>query len=92
MKISDTTFENNPTYFTNPPFLWEVKSEPPPLKTQSMITSPYKGEEVSTMLQFFQVKKVTFTDWKIVANLKIDAFDFQLKFNLKYINFVLKEN
>ena len=30
MKISDTTFENNPTYFTNPPFLWEVKSEPPP--------------------------------------------------------------
>ena len=44
------------------------------------------------MLQFFQVKKVTFTDWKIVANLKIDAFDFQLKFNLKYINFVLKEN
>ena len=50
MKISDTTFENNPTYFTNPPFLWEVKSEPPPLKTQSMITSPYKGEEVSTML------------------------------------------
>ena len=55
------------------------------------------------MFYLFQVKKVTFTNWKIAATLsryeadnfgcpRFHAFDFQLKFNLKHTNFVLKEN
>ena len=50
------------------------------------------------MLLFFQIKKATFTDGKIAATLSLQeadnlgclrfyAFDFQLKFNLKYTNF-----
>ena len=55
------------------------------------------------MLQLFQVKKVTLINWEIAATLSLyeadhfgciifDACDFQLKFILKYTNFVLKEN
>ena len=51
----------------------------------------------------FSFFKLTFTDWKITATLSLkeadnigclrfDAFDFQLKFDFKYTNFVLKEN
>ena len=47
--------------------------------------------------------ELLFTDWKIAATLSLkgadnfgylrfNAFDFQLKFNLNYTNFVLKEN
>ena len=55
------------------------------------------------MLQLFQVQEVTLTDQKIAATLSLQeadtfgclrlvAFDFQLKFKLKYTNVVLKEN
>ena len=56
------------------------------------------------MLYLFQVQKVALIDWKIAATLflqeadnfgclRFAAFDFQLKLNLKYTNFVLiKEN
>ena len=54
------------------------------------------------MLKLYQVKKLIFTDWKIAAILSLleadkfgflrsDTFDFQLKFSLKYTNFVLKK-
>ena len=75
-----TFFKTTPPIFWTPPFLWEEKSEPlfffsKILKTLTLPRKPSpfirQGVGVSTMLKLFEVRKGTFTDWKIAVTLSL---------------------
>ena len=76
MKASDTHLP----YFTSPSiFMGKIWSPPFFRKFRNSILPPprYKGDNFG---------------WDDLGCLGFDTFDFQLKFNLQYTNFVLKEN
>ena len=78
MKIRDTLFfKNTPPILPTPPFLWEK------------FETPFFPKISKTQLSFI---KEGGGDGGFQLCLRFDAFDFQLKFILRYTNFVRKGN